>query len=421
MLKRFLQDKRTRNKCHIYQMLAKHARKPHLSFHTPGHKVGAWDLTELSFSDNLASPRGCIAAAEQDLANLLHAHSAFLLTDGSTSGVFSILFAAKSTGVKSVAIPAVCHPSVENACAIFGLQVHRFSSVERIPAALEHADALFLTSPNYYGKIPPLKALRALCDKEKKLLLIDGAHGGHLHYNQALYAGTYADLWVDGVHKSLPALTQGAVVCAKTERLGIALKYAVKRFRTTSPSYPIMASVEYAVKYPENKDLENAIRAYAEKQPRVVVKEDYTKLCAKFGDNAFKAEKELEKRGIYAEFCDGENIVFYLSPATKKSAFRRLKRTLKKLFVLYEEKTTQRIPAPVVSQNEGETEQVDLRDAEGRICAEDCGLFPPCTPLVRKGERIEKESIYLLENAANTYGLTDGKIRVFKKENEDNL
>ena len=413
MLNLFLTDKRTRESCHIYQMLNTHAKKKHFSFHTPGHKIGAWDITELSFSDNLISPQSCIKNAEKDIADILHAHSAFLLTGGSTSGVFSMLFAAKSTGVKSVAIPLSAHQSVENACAVLGLAVHRFSSVERIPATLKHADALLVTSPSYYGKIPPLKELKALCKEENKLFLIDGAHGGHLHFDGELYAGSYADLWVDGVHKCLPAMTQGAVVCAKTEELAKALKYAVTIFRTTSPSYPIMASVEYAVKYPKNNTLENAVRAYAEKQPRVDIFDDYTKLSARFGANAFAVEKLLEQKGVFAEFCDGETILFYLSPATKLSDFNRLKKTLDKLFVLYEETPTQRIPATVLFDCDGETEWVDLDNAEDRICAENCGLFPPCTPLILRGEKIEKEKIERLKKASNTYGLADNKICVF--------
>ena len=136
MLHKFLTDKRTRKACHIYQMLLQNAKKKHLSFHTPGHKIGQWDLTELSFSDNLACPDGCIAKAEQECAEILRANTCFFLTDGSTSGVFSMLYASKSLGVNSVLIPANAHKSVENACAVFGLGVYRFTEFERIPGIL---------------------------------------------------------------------------------------------------------------------------------------------------------------------------------------------------------------------------------------------------------------------------------------------
>ena len=112
--------------------------------------------------------------------------------------------------------------------------------------ALAHADALLFTSPDYYGFLPELARAKALCAAAGKPLLLDGAHGSHLKGTPA-YAGNFADLWVDGVHKSLPALTQGAVVSAKgawAERL----RDGGRVFRTSSPSYPVTASVEYAVR-----------------------------------------------------------------------------------------------------------------------------------------------------------------------------
>ena len=74
--------------------------KKHLSFHTPGHKKGKWDITELVFSDNLSSPKGCILQAEKDIATLLGAQRSLLITDGSTAGVHAMLYAAKSVGAK---------------------------------------------------------------------------------------------------------------------------------------------------------------------------------------------------------------------------------------------------------------------------------------------------------------------------------
>ncbi len=400
--------------CHIYAMLKKSARRRHLSFHTPGHKKGKWDLTELSFSDNLSAPSGCIARAEEDIARILGAEKSFLLTDGSTSGVLSALFAAKELGAKKIAFPVSSHKSIWNGCALLGLTPLPLNG-ERFEEA-EEADALFVTSPTYYGNVADLAALRRYCEENRKLLLVDGAHGGHLHFTP-YHAGKYADIWVDGVHKSLPALTQGAVVSARTQALADALKKGVDIFRTTSPSYPIMASVEYAVKYPRNNKMERAVRAYAESSPRAVLHEDWTKLCILFGENAFAANAALEKRGIYAEFCDGNRIMFYLSPATKARQFKKLTRTLKKLLNAYpyiEKKQAQRNPAPLVSIANQPTEWVELREAEGRICAKTCGLFPPCTPLLLEGEKITKEKLELLRSATNVFGLKDKKILAVK-------
>ena len=293
---------------------------------------------------------------------------------------------------------------------------------EKYGEIFAQADALFFTSPDYYGNVADLAAIRKYCDEKGKLLIIDGAHGGHLHFDKNLYAGAYADIWVDGVHKSLPAFTQGAVVSARNTKTAVALESAVDIFRTTSPSYPIMASVEYAVKYPQNKDLEQAIRGWHSDE-RIYANEDWTKLCALFGESAFEAEKELIGKGIYPEFCDGHVVMFYLSPCTKERDFERLKRELALLFEKYPysvKNTLNSVHTPLVLGENTKTEWVKTEKAEGRICAGECGLFPPCTPLIKRGEKISAEKIELLKKAANIYGLVDEKILVVCLTNQTN-
>ena len=90
-MRNYLQDEAVLKDCKIYQMLSAQSGKKHLSFHTPGHKVGEWDITELSYSDNLSCPQGCILEAERDIAKILGAFRSFILTDGSTAGVLSML------------------------------------------------------------------------------------------------------------------------------------------------------------------------------------------------------------------------------------------------------------------------------------------------------------------------------------------
>ena len=430
---KFLKDKKTLQACKIYQMLYTHACEKHISFHTPGHKVGVWDITELSFSDNLSCPRGCIAEAERDIATILGATKSFILTDGSTAGVLSMLQAAKSLGVKTIAVCEASHKSVFNGCMVLGLTplVYPCEYREKIPFAptmyalnekygelFSQADALFFTSPDYYGNIADWVSIKEYCDKTGKLLLVDGAHGGHLHHDKGLHASGYADMWVDGVHKSLPAFTQGAVVSAGNKKTAVALENAVDIFRTTSPSYPIMASVEYAVKYPRNEGLEKAVKTF-QTHERVYQNEDWTKLCVRFGENSFEVEKRLESEGLYAEFCDGENLTFYLSPATSDEEFSLLTTRLVALFEEYsltEQKTAQPLPTPQYLAD-GQTEWVVLDEAEGRVCARLCGLFPPCVPLFKIGEVITKEKTEKLKKANNVFGLKDGKILTFQEEN----
>ena len=213
-MKRYFQHEATREKCHIYKMLEEQTARPHHSFHTPGHKVHGYDITELAYSDNLSCPQGVLLQAEREIAELLGADASFLLTDGSTSGVLSMLYALKKKGAVRIAAPLLSHKSFFNGCELLGLTPVLFETpavalpcpltAKDVEQALAQADGLFLTSPDYYGNIADLQQIRKLCSAQGKPLVIDGAHGGHLHYHSKIYAGAYADMWVDGVHKSLP-------------------------------------------------------------------------------------------------------------------------------------------------------------------------------------------------------------------------
>ncbi len=407
--------------CHIQTML--NAQKKHISFHMPGHKRGGADITELSYSDNLYSPHGVIAKAERDVSRILGANRSFLLTDGSTSGVFSMLYAVKREGAAVVAAPAFSHVCVKHACEALGLElieipqtvrsgIPQQPSLSDIETALSFADALLLISPDYYGNIAPLQEAKALCEKMGKPFLVDGAHGSHLHFTEK-HAGKYADMWVDGVHKSLPALTQGAVVSAKNSFWADRLSESVRMFRTTSPSYPILASVECAVKYPRNEELEHtatvlqcALGAYPNG--------DWTKLVIPFGKYADTAQTYLEKRGVYPEFNDGNYLMFYLSPCTRMKELKKLCRLLQKLprvdIFIETVKTKERV------KKQKTVTWVPLKSAIGLTCAEDAGLFPPCMPLVKTGDIITERIVARLTLAGSTYGLQDGNIAVYAEE-----
>ena len=423
-------DRRYTADCRIYNMLA--AAPRHLSFHTPGHKKGKWDITELSFSDNLSNPTGVLKETQTEIAAILGAKRSFLLTDGSTCGVLSMLCAA---GIQKLVFSATAHKSVYNGCRLLGIEtivlpVQYAGSVplqpdpQKIAFALQNAGmepsrsgkaekaAVLLTSPDYYGNIADYAAVRAVCNAYGALLLCDGAHGGHLH-GTPLYAGKYCDFWVDGVHKSLPAFTQGAVVSARTEALGERLAAAADIFRTTSPSYPILASVEYAVRYPRNPRLKKEAEAV---KRRLHAREnaDWTKIVICYGKNAFEVQRGLEAKGIFPEFCDGENIMFYLSPAQPLAQLKKLEKALRGFESLrVEGENITPMPVFTTGKRTEKIEWMSLRKSAGFTCAGDAGLFPPCLPVVREGQVIETKHIEKLSEAKSVYGLLEGKIAVY--------
>lgn len=410
-------DKKTLDKCKIFSMLS--GAKEHISFHTPGHKYGKWDITELSFSDNLSSPTGVLKEAESDIARELNAYESFISTDGSTMGVLSMIYAS---GAKKLVFPRNSHKSVYNACKLLSIEqvivenelfdgIPAPVSAEKIISVADGADAIAVTYPDYYGNLCDLQALRAYCDERDIPLLVDGAHGS-MFKGTPLHASEYADMWVDGIHKNLPCPTQGAVVSCRDEKYAEKLREAVDIFRTTSPNYLLMCGIEYGVKSARNEKTEE-LAEKLKADTNAYKNGDWTKAVYAFGKNAFEAKKFFESKGVYPEFCDGDNVMFYFSSCTTKRELKKLRKLLKKCYKKYpfvRRDTEEELRLSIGKQ----IEEIPLLSSEGRICAYSCGLFPPCVPLVSVGEEITASAIEKLSAAENTYGL----LSLFENESE---
>jgi len=441
----------------IYSQLKKYARA-RKSFHVPGHKargefkskfpVAGFDVTELSYSDNLSCPDGVIAEAQKDLASITGAKKCYITTDGSSSGILAMLYAAAKRGNKLI-VPRNSHESVWNACRIFGVEpvivqgkTENGIMLPPDPCELEellandiNISGMIVTSPDYYGNIAPLKQYSEILKKYRRLLIVDGAHGAHLAFEKDKkgYAGVYADMWVDGAHKSLPTLTQGALVCVNDEKLIPDLEEGLAVFRTTSPSYPVMASVEYGYKYIKNnlkiyRDAKAAATAFAQKATvPLAVSGDWTKVVADFGAlgiSADSAAEFIEKKGIYPELSNGRHVIFYLSPMVNTADLNSLNATLTAVANNKKLKNTY-TPLPAVPVNERtysfqyalkcRRELIPLKEAEGRMCARSAGIAPPCIPVIVAGEIITKQAVEALTSAKHTFGLADGKVWAVKR------
>ena len=437
----------------IYSQLKRNS-KALKSFHIPGHKASGefkskfkdapLDVTELSYTDNLLCSVGAIAKAQKDIAKILGAEKSFITTDGSSSGVLSLVYCASKRGNKLIVFRN-SHQSVWNACKLFGieplivqgaerdgvLQPPEPDAIERLVSNDPNIAGVLATSPDYYGNIAPLAGYKDILKKYNRLLLVDEAH---LAFGGKGDAGLYADMWVDGAHKTLATLTQGAIVSVNNPDLIPLAEDALSILRTTSPSFPIMASVEYGVKSIANKITilttakQTVERFKAEATEFTFYKnDDWTKLLIDFkplGIDPQGALKLLEKRGIYAELADGRYILFYLSPMIKEGDLANLKKHLlavtanKKLKGTYREKPE--IPETERSYSfqyalKRQSEWIELEKAVGRMCAKNAGLAPPCIPLVVIGEMITNATVSALSQAKSTFGLNNGKICVVKK------
>ena len=145
----------------------------------PGHKgrgdfkakfpVANLDVTELSYTDDLFCPKGVIARAQEDIAKILGAKKSRILTDGSSCGVLSMIYAISSYGTKLI-VPRGSNQSVWNACRLFNLEPVIVQGeyrdgvllppppemIEKIISNDLTVAGMVISSPDYYGNIAPL-------------------------------------------------------------------------------------------------------------------------------------------------------------------------------------------------------------------------------------------------------------------------
>lgn len=244
--------------------------------HMPGHKrrvppapglgCAAWDLTEIDGADDLHDAGGILAAAMARTAALWGAARSWYLVGGSTVGLLAGIRALAPRGSRIIAARN-CHKAVYHAIELGGLDARfvtppvdgAFGVYGSLPpaavaAALDacpDARCVVLTSPTYEGVLSDVASIAALCHARGVPLLVDEAHGAHYlplaaaHGWRGGAVAAGADLVVQSAHKTLPSLTQTALLhlagpladAAEVER-------QLDVFETSSPSYPLLASLD---------------------------------------------------------------------------------------------------------------------------------------------------------------------------------
>lgn len=250
-----------------------------VSFHVPGHKYGqaqryggypadgcyGLDTTEIPGTDNLHEAEGIIQAAQQRASDVFGSRETYFLVNGSTSGVLAMILSAVGPGEKLL-MGRDAHQSAFHGAWLAQAEVAWLMpeydpatllnlgvSTDSVRQALNRnpdAKALLLTSPTYYGLCSDLEAIGALCREKGVLLLVDEAHGAHLSLSSKLPQGALmsgADLCVQSTHKTLPALTQSAMLHVGSDRVDREkLRWMLRMVQTSSPSYLLMRSLDQA-------------------------------------------------------------------------------------------------------------------------------------------------------------------------------
>ncbi len=261
----------------LYDKLKKYSNSGIYPFHMPGHKRKnidssnilpyGIDLTEINGFDNLHNAEGCIKELEQKTAKAYSVKKAFLLVNGATGGILASIRAMTNYG-DTVITARNCHKSVYNAIELCGLnpvyvqhetddEFGVFSSVS--PSEIEYlllknpnARLVILTSPTYEGVVSDIKAISKICKKYGVKLFVDEAHGAHFPFckifpEEAVKCG--ADAAVVSLHKTLPSLTQTALLLTDDVDLSKKFEDNLSVFETSSPSYVLMSSIENCIEY----------------------------------------------------------------------------------------------------------------------------------------------------------------------------
>lgn len=256
------------------------AQRRDCAFHTPGHRRGQGtssqlqtllgqalqaDLPELPGLDNLLAPTGVIQAAQELAAIAFGAERTWFLANGSTSGVIAAIAATCNPGDKLV-LPRNVHQSAISGLIVAGavpifvqpeVDPHLGIAHSVSPAAIAHAldahpdaKAVLITYPTYYGVCGDITTIAQLCHHRGIPLLVDEAHGAHFAFHSAfpiaaLRAG--ADIAVQSIHKTLPALTQAAMLHLQGQRIAPErISKALALVQSTSPNYLLLASLDAA-------------------------------------------------------------------------------------------------------------------------------------------------------------------------------
>jgi len=259
----------------LYHALEAYSARDIAPMHMPGHKRRSlfakdlpWhlDVTEIADFDNLHAPEGLLRDAQARGAALWGSEHAFFLINGSTAGILAGIYACTQPG-DHILIGRSCHKSVYHAVELLRLrpvylepnlvaETELAGSIppEFVAAALNAHPGIRLaviTSPTYEGILSDVSAIATLLHGRGIPLLVDEAHGAHLGISPHFPPGAVsmgADIVVQSLHKTLPSLTQTAMLhlqggLVSAERVW----HALAVFQSSSPSYPLLASIDACV------------------------------------------------------------------------------------------------------------------------------------------------------------------------------
>ncbi|WP_099467487.1 aminotransferase class I/II-fold pyridoxal phosphate-dependent enzyme [Konateibacter massiliensis] len=444
----------------LYEQLKKYSNSDYYPFHMPGHKRNreidfvnpfSLDITEIDGFDNLHHSEGILLDAQKKAAQLYKSEESYFLVNGTTAGILSAVSACTTKG-GTVLMARNCHKAVYNAVFlnelkniyIYPQKMGKYSvncglntqNIKQLLIKNKNIQAVIITSPTYDGIVSDVEAIAKEVHKFHIPLIVDEAHGAHFGFHPYFPENSNskgADIVIHSVHKTLPSLTQTAIMHVNGNRVDRdKLKRYLSIYQTSSPSYVLMASIDSCVELIKQKG-EQLFSSYADnlsflrngisdlKKIKMVEENivgnndiydlDRSKLILSV-KNTDISGKELYSRllnnyHLQLEMAAGDYALAMTSVMDTEAGYQRLIQALHEIddevnerqdkeeitlaseaeigtAIDYEAKVCMTITK---AQNE-EKADCELKDAEGKIAAEYVYLYPPGIPLIAPGEQI---------------------------------
>ena len=455
----------------LAESLAAYADSDYYPFHMPGHKrrltemlpdfpealqrAARLDITEIDGFDNLHDPEGILKDAEEKAAALYGADSCYYSVNGSTAGLLTAISAAVPEGGKLI-LARNCHKAVYHSIYLRRLTpVYLYPDIvpgtslagtltkEQIEAALiqnPDASAVLLTSPTYDGITADIASIVETVHRFGKTLIVDAAHGAHFGFHPGFPKSPVAlgaDLTIVSLHKTMPCLTQTALLLQKGSRVSTErLRLFEGIYQTSSPSYLMMAAMDSCMDMVKKHGAGLWDSFFTERErflercsslKRLQVLTDGTKWSWKMtSETGFLMDSGkilsetsktcltgkrfydilLKQYHLQMEMAAGNYVTAIMTCCDTADGWQRLWDALKEIddFCVATDEPVQEnrklLAYPVLKQQISLTDaldapkaQVPLTEAAGQTAGAFINLYPPGIPIVAPGEQITQEAV----------------------------
>lgn len=309
------------------------------------HKFYQWYKSDISEVDAYDPQKG-VNEAEKKAAKIYGTKFTKFLTNGSSSGIIAAVLAS---GGKRILIWENSHPCHKNACKLANAEIIEYTlplnkewgvykaiTAEEILNLIEanNPDAIIITSPSYEGMAANVEKISRICKENNVKLIVDEAHGALYPFSERLpqSAVKFADFTVQSLHKTAGGINPTALLHSN----GVDPTEALNMISTTSPSYPMLATIEANINYLNSARGHKAIELLIDNIKSLNLPQggdDITKiLLKKEGMSGFELSEVLfNKYAIEDERTNETSTMLLCGIGTGANKLKKLKKALDNL------------------------------------------------------------------------------------------